>query len=326
MLEWDGRDGGQRMMMRRKKKRRRVKRTKVSHETIMKQALISDQREKILGKDSVGFLWPQEEEEPEEDSDAEGEDPFEHPSNKRLLQLGRSLSNLSGSKASLSTLSAASSSPGLSAVSNDSSLPDVVGMSLEAGDAQFKKEAYDSLDRAWEEGHNIDNALVEYRLLIKGYNADLDVSRKQVVNYLLSKIDLSSGVPKILSSATSVFTKWGEFALQLAPHPSQAGQNEPLKVVLDVQEQCVEDESLRPYFGIILRAIYEADLADEGGLVRWRGLKRSKGDGLDEDKEEVWVETWGKGKAFVDALEEMESDDDEDEEEEEEEEESEEEE
>jgi translation initiation factor eIF-2B subunit epsilon len=306
------------MTRKKRKKKRKAKRRKVSHDTFWRQWLIPALREKILGKDSVGHLWPQEEEEPAEDSDDEGEDPFEHPSNKRLLQLGRSLSNLSGSKASLSTLSAASSSPGLSAVSDDSSLPDVVGMSLEAGDAQFRKEAYDSLDRAWEEGHNIDNALVEYRLLIKGYNADLDVSRKQVVNYLLSKIDLLSGVPKILASATSVFNKWGEFALQLAPHPSQAGQNEPLKVVLDVQEQCVEDDTLRPYFGIILRAIYEADLADEGGLVRWRGLKRSKGDGLDEDKEEIWIEIWGKGKAFVDALEEMESDDDEDEDEEEE--------
>lgn len=307
------------MMMRRRKTKRKAKRRKVSHHALWELSLILALREKILGKDSVGHLWPQEEEEPAEDSDDEGEDPFEHPSNKRLLQLGRSLSNLSGSKASLSTLSAASSSPGLSAVSDDSSLPDVVGMSLEAGDAQFRKEAYDSLDRAWEEGHNIDNALVEYRLLIKGYNADLDVSRKQVVNYLLAKIDLVSGAAKILASATAVFIKWGEFALQLAPHPSQAGQNEPLKVVLDVQEQCVEEDTLRPYFGIILRAIYEADLADEGGLVRWRGLKRSKGDGLDEDKEEVWIETWGKGKAFVDALEEMESDDDEDEDEDEEE-------
>jgi translation initiation factor eIF-2B subunit epsilon len=273
-------------------------------------------REKILGKDCVGYLWPQEEEEPTEDSDDEGDDPFEHPSNKRLLQLGRSLSNLSGSQGSLSTLSAASSSPGLSAMSDDSSLPDVVGMSLEASENQFQKEAHDSLDRAWDEGHAVDNALVEYRLLIKAFNADLDFSRKQVVNYILSKIDLASGVPKMLASATSVFTKWGDFALQLAPHPSQAGQNEPLKVVLDVQEQCVEEDSLRPYFGVILRAIYEADLADEAGLVRWRGLKRSKGDGQDEDKEDLWKETWGKGKAFVDALEEMESDSDEEDEEE----------
>jgi translation initiation factor eIF-2B subunit epsilon len=273
-------------------------------------------REKILGKDCVGYLWPQEEEEPTEDSDDEGDDPFEHPSNKRLLQLGRSLSNLSGSQGSLSTLSAASSSPGLSAMSDDSSLPDVVGMSLEASENQFQKEAHDSLDRAWDEGHAVDNALVEYRLLIKAFNADLDFSRKQVVNYILSKIDLASGVPKMLASATSVFTKWGDFALQLAPHPSQAGQNEPLKVVLDVQEQCVEEDSLRPYFGVILRAIYEADLADEAGLVRWRGLKRSKGDGQDEDKEDLWKETWGKGKAFVAALEEMESDSDEEDEEE----------
>jgi translation initiation factor eIF-2B subunit epsilon len=277
-------------------------------------------REKILGKDCVGYLWPQEEELPADDSDDEGEDPFEHPSNKRLLQLGRSLSNLSGSRASLSTLSAASSSPGLSAVSDDdSSLPDVMGLTMDAAESTFQKESHDSLNRAWEEGHSVDNALVEYRLLIKGLNADLDFSRKQVVNFMLDKSDLTSGggAPKILATTTSVFTRWGDLALQLAPHPSKAGQNEPLKVVLDVQERCVDEEELRPYFGIILRAMYEADIVDEGGLIRWRGLKRSKGDGQDEDKEEIWKETWAKGKAFVDALEEMESDDDEEESEEE---------
>jgi translation initiation factor eIF-2B subunit epsilon len=224
------------------------------------------------------------------------------------------MSNLSGSRASLSTLSAASSSPGLSAVSDDSSLPDVMGLTMEATEATFAKESHDSLERAWEEGHSVDNALVEYRLLIKGLNADLDFSRKQVVNFMISKADITSGAPKLLATATSVFERWGDLALQLAPHPSKFGQNEPLKVVLDVQERCVDEDELRPFFGIILRAMYEADMVDEGGLVRWRGLKRSRGDGQDEDKEEVWKETWAKGKVFVDALEEMESDDDEDEE------------
>jgi translation initiation factor eIF-2B subunit epsilon len=195
-----------------------------------------------------------------------------------------------------------------------------MGLTMDAAESTFQKESHDSLNRAWEEGHSVDNALVEYRLLIKGLNADLDFSRKQVVNFMLDKSDLTSGggAPKILATATSVFTRWGDLALQLAPHPSKAGQNEPLKVVLDVQERCVDEEELRPYFGIILRAMYEADIVDEGGLIRWRGLKRSKGDGQDEDKEEIWKETWAKGKAFVDALEEMESDDDEEESEEEE--------
>ena len=271
------------------------------------------QREKILGTGCVGYLWPQEEELPAEDSDDEGEDPFEHPSNKQLLQLGRSLSNLSGSRASLSTLSAASSSPALSAVTDDSSLPDVMGLSIEASESKFQKESYDTLDRAWQEKHSVDNALVEYRLLIKGLNADWEFSRKQVVNYMLNKVDINSGVPKLLASATSVFETWGEFPLQLAPHPSKPGQTEPLKVVLDVQERCVDEDSLRPFFGIILRAMYEAELVDEEGLIRWRGLKRSRGEGLDE-KEEVWQEVWAKGKAYVDVLEQMESDDESDEE------------
>ena len=267
-----------------------------------------------MGAGGIGCLWPQEEELCEEDSDDEGEDPFEHPSNKQLLQLGRSLSNLSGSQASLSTLSAASSSPTMSAAAtDDSSLPDVMGMSIEASESKFAKESYDTLDRAWQEKHSVDNALVEYRLLIKGLNADWEFSRQQVVNYMLDKIEIKSGIPKVLASATSVFTTWGEFPLQLAPHPSKPGQTEPLKVVLDVQERCVDEDSLRPFFGIILRAMYEAELVDEEGLIRWRGLKRSQGAGADE-KEEIWREVWAKGKAYVDVLEQMESDDESEEE------------
>lgn len=272
------------------------------------------QREKIIGKDGVGHSWPQEEELPADDSDDEGDDPFEHPANKRLLQLGRTLSKLSDSNVSWSTLSAASDSPTLSAMSNDSSLPDVMGLSLEAQEGKFIQESYDTLDRAWHEGHSVDNALVEYRLLIKGLNADWEISRKQVVNYMLGKVDLTSGVPKILASAIAAWNKWGDFPLQLAPHPSKPGQNEPLKVVLDVQEHCVDNAEIRPYFGIILRAMYEAELVDEAGLIRWRGLKRSRGEGL-EEKEDIWQEVWAKGKAYVDVLEDMDSDDDDDDEE-----------
>jgi translation initiation factor eIF-2B subunit epsilon len=41
---------------------------------------------KLPGETSIGFIWPVEE--VDLDSDDELEDPYEHPDNKRLLELG----------------------------------------------------------------------------------------------------------------------------------------------------------------------------------------------------------------------------------------------
>jgi translation initiation factor eIF-2B subunit epsilon len=43
---------------------------------------------KLPGETSIGFIWPVEE--VDLDSDDELEDPYEHPDNKRLLELGTS--------------------------------------------------------------------------------------------------------------------------------------------------------------------------------------------------------------------------------------------
>ncbi|WVQ72225.1 hypothetical protein IAR50_001774 [Cryptococcus sp. DSM 104548] len=277
----------------------------------------------LLGSESVGFLWPNEEEEPASDSEDEDEDLYEHPANKKLLQLGRRLSGLSSAATSLSTLSAASSSAPSSplSVASSTSLPDMPSLQLNAGPPPaFYQEAAASLQRAYEEDHKIENALLELRTLVMGYNAGLDRAREEVVKFFVSKVDVSGSAASILGSATKVFTRWGPLIANLT--------SDPTLMILDAQSYTVNNPDYVPWFGIILRGLYEADLVAEEELVEWRDMKESKGEsgnvsGSGEEKDKikaVWKEVWTKGKGYVDVLEAMESEDDEDESEEEEEE------
>ena len=260
-------------------------------------------RLETLGPDSVGYLWPVEEEEPLSDSEDEGEDPFEHPRNKRLLQLGRSLSNLSSSTDSLSTLSAASSSAPSSPMSDasDASLPNIPTLSLDAVPPAFHVEASASLARAFVEGHSVENAMLELRTLVMGYNAGVDRAREEVTTFLMSKIDVSSGVAAgVLKSATTIWSRWGTMAAGLAPDLTN--------IALDVQGYCVQHDEYAAYFGIILRALYETDVLGEEDLTEWRSLSAARGEGTKDGKEKkVWVDVFGKGKVYVDVLEQMES-------------------
>ncbi|WVR03095.1 hypothetical protein IAU60_000084 [Kwoniella sp. DSM 27419] len=259
-----------------------------------------------LGPNSVGFLWPNEEEEPPSDSEDEGDDPYEHPRNKKLLQLGRRLSNLSSSDPSLSTLSKASTSAASSpaSVATSASLPDIPMLSLDSGPpAAFYSEARDSLRRAYEEGHQIENAVIEFRTLVLSYNAGLDRAREEIVKFFLSKVDLTQGAAGILRSTTAVFSRWAPFV--------QGFSSDLTNVALDAQAFCVNNADYTQWFGIVLRGLYESDTLGEEELVEWRSLSSARGEGTkDDDEKKRWLEVYAKGKAYVDVLEQMESDDD----------------
>ncbi|TYJ53040.1 hypothetical protein B9479_006317 [Cryptococcus floricola] len=263
----------------------------------------------LLGNESVGFLWPNEEEEPASDSEDEDEDLYEHPANKKLLQLGRRLSNLSSAATSLSTLSAASSSAPSSPVSmaSSTSLPDMPSLQLNAGPPPaFYHEAAASLQRAYEEDHKIENALLELRTLVMGYNAGLDRAREEVVKFFVSKVDISGNAASILGAATKVFTRWGPLISNLT--------SDPTLMIIDAQSYTAHNPEYVPWFGIILRGFYEADLVTEEELVEWRDMKESKGENVrEEEGKAVWKDIWAKGKGYVDVLEAMESEDEDDE-------------
>ncbi|KAI9633264.1 nucleotide-diphospho-sugar transferase, partial [Dioszegia hungarica] len=274
---------------------------------------------RILGDQSLGFIWPTEEEQPSSDSESDGEDPYEHPRNKSLLQLGRSLSNLSSSTGSLSTLSKASSSPASIAsdldTSSDEGYGDVPSMSLSMAlpttgpSAEFTKEAQLTLERGYEEGYDVVNIGTEMGLLFPAYNAGVESARKEIIGFVLSKIPLApgGGAAGVLGESEALFKRWKP----IFPKFTQ----DYTALVLDMQAYVVEKrQEMGGWFGLVLRGAYEADLVDEGVLVRWRDDPRARGEGqgdagagAGEGEQEKWVEVWKKGKMYVDVLEEMES-------------------
>lgn len=263
----------------------------------------------VLGTASVGFVWPTEEEEPPADSDDEDEDPYEHPRNKRMLQLGRSLSRESFSTASLSTLSVASTTPPDSPVSMASSASiDVSNLNLnDSVNPAFRNEARSSLTRALDEGHQVKNARLELKTLVMGYNSGIDAAREVVVASLMDRVSLDGGAAKILSSSTALWERWAE----LATSNSRGGSD----IAMDVQTYCVRNPTYAPWFGIFLRALYDGDVVDEDALLKWRSLPAAQGEGAKESEQELYKEVFAKGKQYVDVLELMESDDDDDSEE-----------
>jgi translation initiation factor eIF-2B subunit epsilon len=305
----------------------------------MHSADSTEKRLEILGEDSEAHFWPQEEEEQSDDSDSDDEDdPYENPGNKRLLQLGRSLSNYAaraGSTDSLSTLSKASTSAPSSPqsyASDDSmesdtgmetSLHGMTALSLGPGSsAAFRAEAAGTLQRAWDEGHAVKNLEVEFGLLVPAFNAGVDAAREEVLRFFLSHIDTSTGVPERLASARKVFITWG-------PIIGKYATTDRSTLAFDMQRYCCTPQpststsALAPYFGILLRAAYETDLLEETPLIKWRDTDRAqmaaKGQ-VDMDGKKVdavqWEEVWKRGKVYVDVLESMESDSEEEESEE----------
>ncbi|KAK4685960.1 translation initiation factor eIF-2B subunit epsilon, partial [Tremellales sp. Uapishka_1] len=267
-----------------------------------------DEGETEEERDSTGYLWPQEEEQESSDSEDEG-DPYEHARNKRLLQLGRRLSNVTSSTHSFSTLSAASSSPPGSpeSMASSASLPAIATIDLDAVPPAFHVEAAASLARAFDEGHSVENALLELRTLVMGYNAGIDRAREEVVNFLMSKISVGPGAKQVLESATEIWERWGKLAEELGRDAAQTA--------IDVQSYCVANATHSPWFGIILRAMYDADILAEEALIEWRSLSTAKGEGAkDAEEKKRWLEVYAKGKQYVDVLEDMESEEDSEEE------------
>ena len=154
----------------------------------------------------------------------------------------------------------------------------------------------------------MENARLELRTLVMGYNAGIDAARREVTDFLMSKTNVSGSAPSILQSTTALWERWGELATSLSPDLTN--------IALDTQAWCVKHDAYRPFFGIILRALYDADIVAEEDLIEWRSLSTARGVGIKDNAERAaWEEVYAKGKTYVDVLEQMESESDEDDEE-----------
>lgn len=174
-----------------------------------------------LGKDSNAFIWPP------RTSDLEDEetDEIENFSNQRLMRLGDDAPDLCVSDAESILTSDASSPPESGAegepdesVSSASSAPSISAPATTSKGAskeelEFKAEVTQSLERAFEEGHSVDNAAVELKTLRMASNVPLTRVREAVVAALVDRVRVVSpeeGPAKQKAEVEKVMERWGE--------------------------------------------------------------------------------------------------------------------
>lgn len=102
--------------------------------------------------------------------------------------------------------------PNMLAPPLDSSLPlSIPSAGSPMGDSEFRTEVTQSLERAFAEGHSVDNAAVELKTLRMASNVPLTRVREAVVAAIVEKIQIveGGGVPQRKEIA-SVVSRWGE--------------------------------------------------------------------------------------------------------------------
>jgi len=97
----------------------------------------------------------------------------------------------------------------LSALS-DISVPSDVHTFSDNAETEFQAEVKQSLDRAFYEGHSVDNAAVELKTLRMASNVSLTRVREAVIAAIVERIPLvDSGAIQQRKEITSVIGRWG---------------------------------------------------------------------------------------------------------------------
>ena len=172
-----------------------------------------------LGSDSNAFVWP-----PRISNAEDGEtDEIENFNNQRLMRLGDDAPDLYVSEAeSISTSGASSPSESdvedniddsLSSASSAASISTPAsGKGISKEELEFKVEVTQSLERAFEEGHSVDNAAVELKTLRMASNVPLTRVREAVIAALVDQIRVVSpeeGPAKQKAEVENVVGRWG---------------------------------------------------------------------------------------------------------------------
>ncbi|KAK0450768.1 nucleotide-diphospho-sugar transferase [Armillaria borealis] len=219
-----------------------------------------------LGKDSNAIVWPR------DAPDDEDEDDVENHTNQRFMRLGDDPSDLEDDSSASSDGEDGSSSdedddfktslePGLVLDKSAINLPssDVVA------ENEFRAEVTQSLERAFAEGHSIDNAAVELKTLRMASNVPLSRVREAVVAAIVERVRIveSGGAPQ-RTEITNVIQRWGGLI-------DRIGGVDAVETISVLQTHCSSSERM-PLFGQILAALYQADIVEEEDLRAGVGL------------------------------------------------------
>ncbi|KAG2041714.1 nucleotide-diphospho-sugar transferase [Suillus americanus] len=267
-----------------------------------------------LGSGTNAIIWPL----PAVDED-EDIDELEHPDNQRLMRIGDSASDLVLSDPGSITSSESESESddddddehfyGSNPASSTTSLPlstpsNLVAQADSAVISEFQQEVKQSLDRAFAEGHSVDNAAVELKTLRMASNVSLRLVREAVIAAIVSRIKIMAGggIPQRQEIA-SMIARWGGLI-------DKIGGVDPVETVEILQEYCASSDRL-PLFGQILAALYQDDIVDEDDIRAWHGNSKSQGQGVKPTSlQDNYNKCWVTGAHMIKQFDEQDSDED----------------
>ncbi|KAJ3516892.1 hypothetical protein NLJ89_g845 [Agrocybe chaxingu] len=233
---------------------------------------------KSLGKDSNAIVWPRE---PPDEEDEDEESP-ENYKNQRFMRLGDNTADLELSDAASTSSDEETTSDDDDDVPEHASVSGLSDASFDTGvmqDAEFRAEVKQSLERAFAEGHSIDNAAVELKTLRMASNVPLTRVKEAVIAAIVEKIQLVDGdAAAQRKEIGTVIRRWGELI-------NRIGGVDPVETVSILQVHCASSTRMS-LFGQILAALYQEDIVEEDDIRAWHALPASKGENEDEDNED----------------------------------------
>ncbi|KIK59771.1 hypothetical protein GYMLUDRAFT_44223 [Collybiopsis luxurians FD-317 M1] len=260
-----------------------------------------------LGSESNAIVWPSSR--PDEDDD--DEDDVENVKNQRFMRLGDSASDLAfsdpGSESSEEDEESSDEDsefetrlgilPNSSATSISLDAP--VRSSDAMAESEFQNEVKLSLERAFIEGHSVDNAAVELKTLRMASNVPLSRVREGVVSAIVDRIKIieGGGIPQRQEIA-SVISRWG-------PLINKIGGVDAVETISALQSHCASSERLL-LFGQILAALYQDDIVEEHDIREWHRTATSQGQGMPAGiRSENMKKCWEVGSRMIEQFDEQ---------------------
>ncbi|KAI9065143.1 nucleotide-diphospho-sugar transferase [Trametes sanguinea] len=253
--------------------------------------------EEILGQGSNALIWPQ----GAPDDEEEELDERESYNNQRLMRIGDTASDLELSdegsttdededasdtessysfRSRASSMTSASGGPSLSLNLSNLADPSSHGasaihtLSSAAAETEFRSEVAQSLERAFAEGHSVENAAVELKTLRMASNVPLRRVREAVVGAIVDRVPLVPGDPAAQRAEIAAFVRrWG-------PLIDQIGGVDPVETVEVLQYHCAQAGPRQGLFAQVLAALYQQDLVEEDDIRAWHMSAAARGEGL----------------------------------------------
>ncbi|KAI9510867.1 nucleotide-diphospho-sugar transferase [Russula earlei] len=265
-----------------------------------------------LGPDSEAFVWPRRSGQKCDEDVYENE--VESFNNRRLMRLGDDFADLIPADHG-SITSEDEDDKGLGdedeGDEDDDSFSQNASVSasaaaagaVSAGEREFQTEVGDTLDRAFLEGHSLENASVELKTLRMASNVPLRRVREAVVARIVEKIPLVEGAAPQRVEIKKWVDRWGDLI-------NLIGSVDGVETVSILQYHCAASTRFH-LFGQILAALYQNDIVEEDDIRNWHALPEAKGEDVrNSDLLGNLQKIWIVGARMIHEFNEQESDDD----------------